>query len=124
MVVYLLAGAAGLPVFADGAHGIETLLGPSAGYLVGFVVAAAWVGWWSDRRSITWSWWRGVLVMAGAHASILLLGGVGLIPRVGLAQAWSAGVAPFVVGGAVKSVLATAGVYLVRDRLPLGSSRG
>lgn len=60
--------------------------------------------------------------MVGAHASILLLGGVGLIPRVGLALAWSAGVAPFVVGGVVKSVLATAGVYLVHDRLPLGST--
>jgi biotin transport system substrate-specific component len=44
MVLYVLVGAAGLPVFAEGSSGSQHLLGATGGYLVGFVVAAAVVG--------------------------------------------------------------------------------
>jgi len=42
MIVYVLAGAVGMPVFAEGRSGLEVVVGSSAGYLGGFVVAA-WV---------------------------------------------------------------------------------
>src|SRR3546814_11143693 len=41
---YLAQGAVGLPVFASGA-GMAYLAGPTGGYLMGFLVAAALVGW-------------------------------------------------------------------------------
>jgi biotin transport system substrate-specific component len=50
MALYVLAGVAGLPVFAGGDHGLARLLGVTGGYLVGFVVAAALVGWLAQRR--------------------------------------------------------------------------
>lgn len=53
LTTYMVLGAAGLPVFADGAGGIEHLAGPTLGYLVGFVVAAALMGWWVRQR---WGW--------------------------------------------------------------------
>jgi biotin transport system substrate-specific component len=50
MALYVLAGIIGLPVYADGAHGLGRLLGATGGYLIGFVLAAALVGWLAERR--------------------------------------------------------------------------
>ncbi len=50
MALYVLAGVAGLPVYAGGDHGLARLLGVTGGYLAGFVVAAALVGWLAQRR--------------------------------------------------------------------------
>lgn len=113
---YVLVGALGLPVFADGGHGLETVLGPSGGYLLGFVVAAAWVGRFADQNELARPWWRTLLVMLAAHGVILALGGLGLVPRVGAVQAWSSGVAPFLLGGAVKSAIAAAVVWVATRR--------
>lgn len=49
MLLYVVAGLLGLPVFNGGASGIEQLLGITGGYLVGFVVAAALTGWLAER---------------------------------------------------------------------------
>jgi len=118
VVFYVLAGALGLPVFADGASGLETLLGPSGGYLFGFGCAAAWVGYFADAQRLARPWWGALGVMLGAHALILLSGGFGLAVRLGGMQAWSVGVAPFLLGGAVKSVLAATLVVATHKRLP------
>jgi len=52
VMFYLVQGAAGLPVFAgtpEKGIGIAYLMGPTGGYLAGFVVAAAAVGWLAER---------------------------------------------------------------------------
>jgi biotin transport system substrate-specific component len=49
MLLYLLVGIVGVPVFSDGAHGIEQVLGYTGGYLVAFVLAAALVGRLAER---------------------------------------------------------------------------
>jgi biotin transport system substrate-specific component len=50
MALYVAAGVVGLPVYAAGAHGLARLLGVTGGYLAGFVIAAAFVGWLAQRR--------------------------------------------------------------------------
>jgi biotin transport system substrate-specific component len=70
MLVYVLAGAVGLPAFAGGRSGLEGAEGgitPTLGYLLGFVVAAVVVGWLAERR-----WDRSPLPAAG----LMLLGSV------------------------------------------------
>ena len=70
MLVYVLAGAVGLPAFAGGRSGLEGAAGgitPTLGYLLGFVVAAVLVGWLAERR-----WDRSPLPAAG----LMLLGSV------------------------------------------------
>jgi biotin transport system substrate-specific component len=42
MLLYVLLGTVGLPVFADGNHGVDIVTGASGGYLIGFL-AAGWV---------------------------------------------------------------------------------
>jgi biotin transport system substrate-specific component len=70
MIVYLLAGAIGLPAFAGGRSGLEGAAGgitPTLGYLLGFVAAATVVGWLAERR-----WDRSARTAAG----LMLVGNV------------------------------------------------
>jgi biotin transport system substrate-specific component len=57
MMLYILIGIVGLPVYADGDHGIDVITGASGGYLVGFLVAGWVVGRLAearlDRRPLT-----------------------------------------------------------------------
>jgi biotin transport system substrate-specific component len=68
MALYVLAGVAGLPVYAGGDHGVARLLGATGGYLLGFVLAAALVGWLAQRR-----WDRSPLTTVGLMALGTLL---------------------------------------------------
>lgn len=49
VLLYLLLGAIGLPVFAGGASGLPTFVGPTAGYLIGMPFAALLTGFWVQR---------------------------------------------------------------------------
>jgi biotin transport system substrate-specific component len=112
LLAYLLVGALGAPVFADGGSGWFHLTGPTAGYLLGFVLAAAGLGWLADRGRL-----GGVPSCIGAmlagHALILGLGWAWLAGSLGAARAFTEGVGPFLVGSAVKSVLAALVVLAV-----------
>ncbi|MBV1858586.1 MAG: biotin transporter BioY [Nannocystaceae bacterium] len=123
VALYLFAGAVGLPVFSDGTGGLAKLLGPSAGYLLGFLCAAAAVGWLADRRPFGQAWWRDSGLMLAAHGLILLLGGGMLAMRLGPLDAWSQGVTPFLVGAVLKSAAAALLMRAAGGRLPL-SRRG
>ncbi|MEL7312112.1 MAG: biotin transporter BioY [Pseudomonadota bacterium] len=106
VVVYLMMGVLGLPVFSDGQSGGGVLFSPSGGYLLGFWFAAVVVGLGSDTG---WLWRSPLLLplwMVGAHVLILLFGAGLLSFSLGVTAAWFNGVAPFLVGGLVKSLLA------------------
>jgi biotin transport system substrate-specific component len=113
---YLVAGAVGLPVFAGGAAGIEVLAGPTAGYLFGFVVAAGLVGWMRDRGHLA-RFAPTLAVMVAAHLVILSMGWGRLSADLGAGAAWDGGVAPFVIGGGIKSIVAAILIVLI----PAGS---
>lgn len=104
IILYIVCGAVGLPVFADGASGPQHLVGPTAGYLAGFVAAAGFVGWWC--RSSWGRGWLGVTAaMVAGHLVILFLGWLRLSVLVGPADAWGQGVGPFLWGGAMKALV-------------------
>jgi biotin transport system substrate-specific component len=123
VLAYLAEGAAGYPVFAGPVGGVAALLGPTGGYLAGFVVAAFLVGWLSERgwdRSVA----RLFAAMAIGHIVILTLGffwlALGL--RLGIDKAWLVGVAPFIAASLVKNALGAALVPALR-RLGDGRTR-
>lgn len=112
MLVYLAEGLAGLPVFAGGTNawspsllGAPVIVGPSAGYLFSFPVAAFVVGslaqrgW--DRR-----FWRAVTMMLVGQALIYLFGLSWLGTYVGMERAVPLGLLPFVPGDVLKVLLA------------------
>lgn len=105
LVVYLLLGAMGLPVYSDGGAGWAVLLGSSAGYFIGFVAAAAVTGYLLARKS--GNVLRVLACMLLGHGVILALGWAWLALALGPYVALQQGVSPFVYGGLVKSVLAT-----------------
>lgn len=104
MLGYVLLGGLGLPVFADGASGWEHLGGPTAGFLLGFLFAAVLVGHLADTGRMT-RFGPGVGVMLAGHVVILGLGWARLGVTVGASAGFAQGVAPFLLGGVVKSVL-------------------
>ncbi len=104
--LYLLAGAAGVPWFTTG-----SVLGPTAGYLLGFLPAAALVGF-SQRR---WGWTGMIAGMLAGSAVIYALGAAGLCVMTGadLRHALAVGVVPFLPGDALKLIAAAAAARLV-----------
>jgi biotin transport system substrate-specific component len=101
MALYVAEGTAGLPVFAGGAAGPGVLLGPSGGYLLGFVAAAFVTGWLAER-----SWDRqlgtAVLAMAAGNLVIYASGLAWLVQFVGAHQVLALGILPFLLGDAIK----------------------
>ncbi|MET0942818.1 MAG: biotin transporter BioY [Mesorhizobium sp.] len=106
VLTYLVEGALGLPVFATGA-GLAYMAGPTGGYLIGFVVAAAIVGQAAD-----WGFHRNAFRLFGAmmlgEVAILALGAAWLAVLMGGEKALAFGVGPFIVADVVKIALATA----------------
>jgi len=105
LLAYLLEGAAGLPVFAGGGAGLPYLLGPTGGYLVGFMVAAFVVGMLAERG---WDrrFWTTILAMVIGNLIIYLLGVTYLSTLFGLQAAIAGGLLPFLLGDALKIALA------------------
>jgi biotin transport system substrate-specific component len=108
VAAYLIAGALGLPVFAgtpEKGFGVPYMLGPTGGYLVGFLAATVLLGklaergW--DRRIVS-----SVVAMTLAHVLILACGAVWLGTLVGWERAIAVGVAPFIVATVLKTLLA------------------
>ncbi|MCS6908286.1 MAG: biotin transporter BioY [Anaerolineales bacterium] len=106
VAAYLAQGLAGLPVFAGGTSGLARLLGPTGGYLVGFLAAAYLVGYLAERG---WTLQVGKTLLAMILGNVLIyLCGVSYLALfLGFEKALTAGLYPFLVGDAIKILLAT-----------------
>lgn len=109
LLVYLLEGASGLPFFAGGLSGPAVLIGPTGGYLIGFI-AAAWLTGWLAERGLDRKVWSTALAFAAGSIVIYLFGVLWLSRIVGFSQALQAGVLPFLIGDILKAALAGAGL--------------
>jgi biotin transport system substrate-specific component len=109
VLLYVLLGVVGLPFFAEGKGGLEVIWGATGGYLVGFVVAGAVVG-----RLAELGWDRKIGGALGAMlAGSVIIYAIGLpwlmvVTGLSPAEAIDAGLKPFLLGDAVKLVLAAA----------------
>lgn len=106
VLAYLLEGALGLPVFAGGTAGLAKFMGPTGGYLIGFVAAAYLVGYLADKG---WDrkYFSSVLAMSLGTAVIFLFGLSWLAYFVPTQALLTAGLYPFVQGALVKIALAS-----------------
>lgn len=110
VLAYLAEGAAGLPVFAgtpEKGIGLAYMAGPTGGYLIGFALAAALVGWLVEK-----GWARGLVRLSVAmllgHAVIFAGGLVWLAALLGWTKAVAVGLTPFWAATALKTALAVA----------------
>jgi biotin transport system substrate-specific component len=114
VALYLLQGAMGLPVFATGG-GLPYLVGPTGGFLLGFLAQAAIVGYAADRGASSRPFTLFGAMLA-ATAVLYTFGFVWLLTLSGqaawvdqtnvLASAWAGAVQPFVVWDILKMALA------------------
>ena len=114
VALYLLEGAVGLPVFATGG-GLAYLVGPTGGFLIGFLVMAAIIGYAADKgasgKPLTL-----FAAMVAADAVLLVLGFVWLLALSGnagwidqnnvVASAFAGAIQPFVIWDILKMALA------------------
>ncbi len=121
LLLYLAEGAVGLPVFAgtpEKGLGLAYMIGPTGGYLVGFVLAAALVGWMVElRRSLT-----GLTLAAVLGTVAIYLPGLAWLARlIGADKALELGLYPFIGADVLKATLAVAfglaGAAMIRRRL-------
>ena len=104
-MTYLALGVMGLPVFAGGAFGLARLVGPTAGYLVGFLVAAFVVGLLSERGWDRNPWATAVSMIIG-NGILYVTGMLWLSRFVGWQAVLTTGFLPFLPGDALKIALA------------------
>ncbi|MBS9719813.1 biotin transporter BioY [Tianweitania sp. BSSL-BM11] len=117
ILLYMAEGAAGLPVFQSSPEkgvGLLYMLGTTGGYLAGYVVAGAVVGWAADRGFDRNPFKIGA-AMAVGEIAIMGLGFAWLATLIGSQAAYTAGVVPFLLGDAIKIALAASVVAAVRS---------
>ena len=113
MVVYVMLGVIGLPVFSGGSSGLGILLGPTGGYIIGFVAGAFVTGLIYNKANDSKTATIGAMI--GGLAVIYLLGVMQLsfVANMTLQQAVAVGMLPFLAGDAIKIVAA----LIVADRI-------
>lgn len=105
--LYVLGGALGLPIFSNSSSGFDTITGPAGGYVIGFIVAAAFVGWMAEH-GLDRTFVRSVISAAGGTVIILVIG----VPRLAMVgglsptEALTLGLLPVAAGGIVKLLIA------------------
>lgn len=117
IIAYLAVGFVGVPVFAGPVAGPLYFVGPTAGFLAGFVVMTAIVGFVADRVSSA-SFWKLLGAMFVGDVLLFALGFVwlgyffvtGSGTTLGAGIAWAKGVEPYILGDLFKMVLAAAAV--------------
>ena len=126
LLLFLVLVALGLPLLAGGRGGLGAFMGPSIGFLVGWIVCAWFIGLLTERAGAPYSVVKGLVInVLGGIVLLYLFGIVGMMLRTGMGlKAALLGNLPYLVGDAVKVVIATlvaAGVHraypgLLRER--------
>ncbi|RWA63657.1 biotin transporter BioY [Mesorhizobium sp.] len=120
LLLYMAEGAMGFPVFQgtpEKGIGVAYMLGSTGGYLAGFVLMAAIVGWAADR-----GWDRHPVKLFNAmlvgEVVMMAMGFAWLAMLIGPEKSWQFGIVPFIVGDLIKVALAAALVPAVWSLLP------
>lgn len=102
VLVFLFQAACGLPVLAGG---LKSFFGPTGGYLVGYLVAAFLIGLFCEkvRQKNLFSW----MILFSVATGVIYLFGASYLSLFVKDQAILLGVVPFLIGDAVKVLVAT-----------------
>ena len=119
-IIYVILGVIGLPVFSGGKAGLGVFLGPTGGYIVGFVAAAFVTGRIVQARREPGLVWYVFAMLAGT-AVVYGLGvfQLVLVGKLSLGKAAAVGVLPFLPGDALKIAAASVIALKVKDHIRL-----
>ena len=122
VLLFLVLVAVGLPLLAGGRGGLGVFAGPTAGYLLGWPVAAFVIGWLTERSWDRYNVVRGTLINVVGGIVVIYAVGVPVLKAVaGLSwgQALTGGALPFLPGDLVKAFVAAAIADVVRRSYPI-----
>lgn len=125
MVLFLLLVAIGLPLLAGGRGGFGVFLGPTGGFLVGWIFAAFAVGWLTERFWSRLSTLSAYAICAAGGIVILYAIGVpwsAFVARIPL-QAALTGSFPFIPGDIIKCAIAASVIMIVKRSYPIIAQR-
>lgn len=117
VIVYALLGAVGVPVFSKGASGLGALLGPTGGYIIGFIPTALIIGYYLHKTGFTIV--HAIIANLIGMVVTLAFGTVWLqfVAEISFAKAMALGTTPFIPLGIVKAIAAAWLGIVVRKRL-------
>ncbi|MFE8694799.1 biotin transporter BioY [Cytobacillus sp. FJAT-53684] len=117
VLLYLVIGASGVPVFAEFSGGISKLIGPTGGFLVGFIPGTFIMGYYMEKTSFTF---KNAMIANTIGMFIILAFGTTWL-KISADLSWTAafagGFTPFIIVGLIKAALASWIGVLVRSRL-------
>ncbi|WP_282156187.1 biotin transporter BioY [Cytobacillus gottheilii] len=117
VLLYLMIGAAGVPVFAEFSGGLSTIVGPTGGYLIGFIPAVFIMGFYMEKTAFTFL--QAMIANTIGMLIALIFGTVWL--KIAADMSWLAAIAggftPFIIVGLIKAAMAAWIGVLVRKRL-------
>lgn len=119
-IIYISLGIIGLPVFAGGKAGFGVLMGPTGGYLVGFILGAYIMGTLIEKKErpgfawIAGSMFTGLLVIYALGVAQLMM-----VAKLSVEKAVAVGFIPIFPGELIKMPLAAFITLKLRDRIKL-----
>lgn len=123
-IIYVLIGVIGLPVFAGGKAGFGVLIGPTGGYLIGFIVGAYIIGKLIELKEEPGFLWMASAMIIG-HIALYTLGvaQLMLVANLSLGKAVAVGVIPTLPGGIIKILAAAFIAGRLRKKIKIPASR-
>lgn len=112
VLLYLILGSIGLPVFSGFSSGLAILTGTSGGYFIGFLIAAMVVGFMAESRKH--HFFNYIFELFVGSFIILLCGGLGLLRFLPVEEIFSKGIVPFLPGAIVKITIGAAILAVVK----------
>ncbi len=105
VLIYLILGAVGVPVLSGYTGGLSKVIGPTGGYLIGYIPLAFCTGWFAEKHRS-----NVILTVAGMLIGTIILYALGTVwlafqMKMDLKAALGAGVLPFLPGDAAKIVI-------------------
>ncbi|MBM3251809.1 MAG: biotin transporter BioY [Candidatus Omnitrophica bacterium] len=111
-ILYITLGASGLSIFTNAGSGLYYLLGPTGGYLFGFILVSFLIGNFSKKIKNNFILFFSIIT---ASMTILICGGfwLMLLFKISFSKAFFLGILPFIPGDIIKSFLA----YLIYQKI-------
>lgn len=117
VIIYILIGFIGIPVFSGFSSGPSKLLGPTGGYIIGFIFMAIISGFFIDRFFSNWYMCFLGMVLGTAVCYIFGTTWLAYQANMSASSALAAGVIPFIPGDLIKIAIATFIGPQIRKRL-------
>ncbi|MCG8533107.1 MAG: biotin transporter BioY [Desulfovibrionales bacterium] len=114
MLLYIVAGAIGLPIFAGGKAGFAVLFGPTGGYLIGFIGTAYLAGFGKRSKGLIIPLVWGLLGLAVVYGIGFLR--LKFVLDISFAKAAAIGITPFIPGDIIKVAAATVALQFLRKQ--------